>query len=182
MKKSIIFSLVVILSVTSSMASQWPEDKQSSNNSSPTPSIQNTSYRTAIGIRAIGTSGLTIKHFTYSGKAIEGILGFWPNAFSATALLEKHVNAFDEPGLNWYYGLGGHLASHSEWVEGQPLGYNRTRGGNLGLGVDGIFGIEYKIHEIPIAISMDVKPFIEVSTNGNAFLALDPGLGIKVTF
>lgn len=139
-----------------------------------------TSYNTAIGIRGMGTSGLTIKHFKSSTTAFEGIIGFYPNAFSATLLLEKYTPAFDVAGLNWYYGIGGHIATQSDVIRGEGLYRRETTG--FGVGVDGIFGMEYKIQEVPIAISLDLKPFLEVIDNGDAFIALDPGLGIKVTF
>jgi len=149
----------------------------------PGLSINSSSYTTAIGIRGFGTSGLTIKHFTSNSSAYEGIVGFWPNAFSATFLFEQYVNAFGEPGLNWYYGIGGHVATKSNWayVDGVMRSY-RINDGGFGVGVDGIFGLEYKIREIPVAVSMDVKPFVEITNKGNAYLAMDPGLGIKVTF
>lgn len=137
-------------------------------------------YQTAIGVRGVGTSGLTIKHFTKASTAIEGIIGFYPNAFSAAVLVERYQGAFDTPGLRWYYGVGGHLATQSDVVNRE--GWYRRESTALGLGVDGIFGIEYKIQEIPIALSLDLKPFFEVATDGDAFIALDPGLGVKVTF
>lgn len=139
-----------------------------------------TSYKTAIGVRGIGTSGLTIKHFTKANTALEGIVGFYPNAFSVTLLVEKYALAFDEPGLRWYYGIGGHIATQSDVIKND--GIYRRESSDIGFGVDGIFGIEYKIQDVPIAVSFDLKPFFEVSTDGNAFIALDPGLGVKVTF
>ncbi|SNT17031.1 hypothetical protein SAMN05421640_2633 [Ekhidna lutea] len=139
-----------------------------------------TTYNTAVGVRGLGTSGLTIKHFTGANKALEGIVGFYPNAFSATLLVERYAPAFSEPGLNWYYGIGGHIATQSDVIRNDGL-YRRETS-EVGLGIDGIFGIEYKIQEVPIAMSLDFKPFFEVATDGDAFIALDPGLGIKVTF
>lgn len=146
------------------------------------PSINTYTYTTAVGVRGIGTSGLTIKHFTSSNRAIEGILGLWPDAFSATVLFERYVSAFDEPGLNWYYGVGGHISTFSEWVSDDGYRTYQRVDGEFGVGVDGIFGIEYKIREVPIAVSFDLKPFLEVTTQGHAYLALDPGLGVKFTF
>ncbi|SHJ60801.1 hypothetical protein SAMN04488028_101656 [Reichenbachiella agariperforans] len=137
-------------------------------------------YQTAVGVRGIGTSGLTIKHFTKRSTAIEGIIGFYPNAFSATVLYERYASAFDVRGLNWYYGVGGHIATQSDVVDNE--GIYRRESSEFGLGVDGIFGIEYKIQNVPIAVSLDFKPFVEVATDGDAFMALDPGLGIKVAF
>lgn len=145
-------------------------------------SVNSNKYNTAVGVRGIGTSGITIKHFTGGSRAWEGIIGLWPNTFSATFLIERYVNAFDEPGLNWYYGMGGHIATWSGWEYYDGVRGYRRQDGDLGLGVDGIFGLEYKIREVPIAISLDVKPFLEVTTTGSVYLAMDPGLGVKLTF
>ena len=152
-------------------------------NPAPTPAIGST-FTTAIGLRGGETSGLTIKHFIGGNTAIEGIVGLWHHGIHLTGLFERHVNAFGESGLNWYYGGGAHLSVHTY---GTYYGYGRRRGqyyddGNFGLGVDGIVGLEYKIKPIPIAISLDIKPYIEVISNGRIWGSLDPGLGIKFTF
>lgn len=181
MKRTILILSLIITTGAIALAGTGGETNGNQRSTFSPQVATGSNYKTAIGVRAIGTSGLTIKHFRNSTTAIEGIVGFWPNAFSATALIEKHATAFDEPGLRWYYGIGGHIAGKSDWVQGNEFGYSR-RAGDLGLGVDGIFGIEYKISEVPIAVSLDVKPFLEVTTGGNAFLALDPGLGVKLTF
>lgn len=141
------------------------------------------SYNTAIGLRAGGTSGLTVKHFTSKGAAWEGIIGLWNNAFSLTALYEKHAHA-GAPGLNWYYGGGGHIAAQNGRFGNRSYYYHRDyyKNDGVGIGIDGIVGIEYKITPIPFAISFDLKPFIEINTRGGAFFALDPGLGLKFTF
>lgn len=143
-----------------------------------------TTYNTAIGLRAGGTSGLTVKHFFGSGNAIEGIIGIWPNAFSLTGLYEKNVNA-GLAGLNFYYGGGAHLSAETgRYYDYRRDGYYyyRYSDGSPGLGIDGILGIEYKIPPIPFAISLDLKPFVEVNANGRIYTAIDPGLGIKIAF
>lgn len=137
-------------------------------------------YKTAVGIRGVGTSGLTIKHFKNYNTAYKGIIGFYPNAFSATFLVEKHSPAFDVRGLDWYYGVGGHIATQSDVIRRDSFYYRRANG--FGFGIDGIFGIEYAIDGVPIAVSMDFKPFLEIVDNGDAFIALDPGIGVAVTF
>jgi hypothetical protein len=140
-------------------------------------------YSTAIGLRGGETSGLTLKHFFSTGNAVEGIIGFWPAALSVTGLYEHHVGA-EVDGLNWYYGGGGHLAFQTRriYYVNEGMRYYRYTEDALGLGVDGILGIEYKIPPIPFALSIDVKPFFEINTRGHAFVALDPGLGLKVAF
>lgn len=140
-------------------------------------------YNTAIGLRGGGTSGLTIKHFTGSNVALEGIIGLWDNAFSLTGLYEKHANA-GATGLNWYYGGGFHIAAETYRYNDRDHYYHRDhyREDGVGVGIDGIVGIEYKIVPIPFAVSVDLKPFLEINTHGGAFFALDPGLGLKFTF
>lgn len=152
--------------------------------SDPSLAVNTPAYRTAIGLRGGTTSGITIKHFMSSNSAYEGILGFWGNGLSGTFLYERHVNAFDVSGMNWYYGGGGHVAlsTRDVIVYNYPERRYYTEEGVLGLGVDGILGLEYKIPPIPFAISFDVKPFVEVTTAGQVGVALDPGLGIKVAF
>lgn len=136
-------------------------------------------YKTAIGVRAGGTSGLTFKRFISSQNAIEVIVWGNRNWLGITGLYEFYKPAFNTAGLNWYYGVGAHVNFYDNswgWSKNQ---YNENV---IGLGVDGIAGIEYKIKPIPIALSLDLKPNIEVYTNGNLGWHLDPGFGIKFAF
>ncbi len=145
---------------------------------------QNTSsnYQTAVGIRAGGTSGITVKHFIASNQAIEGIVGLWNNGFGATVLLEIHESA-GEPGLNWYYGAGGHIAVwDNSGRNGRDAWFYNNRIDGIALGVDGIVGLEYKIQPIPIAISADLKPLLGIHSGGNIHFGLDPGIGVKFVF
>ena len=147
-----------------------------------TPAINSESYKWAIGFRAGGTDGLTVKAKTSRSTAIEGILGWWNHGFSVTGLFEKHVNA-GVPGLYWYYGGGGHAAfeTRDTFYRGRYDRWNDYGRDEMAIGVDGIIGLEYKIVPIPFAISLDLKPFVEVGNGGTVFGALDPGLGIKFT-
>lgn len=142
------------------------------------------SYTTAVGLRGGETSGLTIKHFMGSQDALEGIIGLWYHGFNATLLYERHSSAFNANGLNWYYGLGGHVSMYGNrryYYNGRARDYYYSNG-SVGLGIDGIFGIEYKIPKAPIAFSLDVKPYVEFISSGGTWTSLDPGLGVKVTF
>jgi len=144
----------------------------------------NGTYNVAIGVRAGGTSGLTAKFFTGSSRAFEGIISAGYHHFGLTALYEAYVGAFGVDGLNWYYGGGAHVKYQSpniEWVDFNDDYYYRGSD-RLALGVDGIVGIEYKIPPIPIAISLDLKPNVEVWTTGGVGLGIDPGLGVKLAF
>lgn len=148
----------------------------------PPPAL-GTSYNTAIGLRGGETSGLTIKHFFGGSAAIEGIIGLWHHGFTLTALYENHTSAFGVAGLNWYYGAGGHFSARTNssyygWGHRRNDYYDND---NFGLGVDGIVGLEFKIPQVPVALSLDLKPFIEVISNGRIYGSLDPGIGVKFT-
>jgi hypothetical protein len=150
-------------------------------------SINSSSYKTAVGLRGGGTSGLTIKHFVNSNTAIEGILGAWHRSFSATLLYQKHAAAFGVSGMRWYYGAGGHIAAtaRDEVYYFDRRGdryYYRYRDGGAAFGIDGIVGLEYKIPPIPFAISIDLKPNVEITSGGYTYFFLDPGMGLKFTF
>lgn len=139
-------------------------------------------YKTGIGLRGGWLGGLTAKHFIKEGKAIEGILssGWGWRGYQVTVLYEIHKAAFtkdDVKGFFWFYGGGVHFGGYrykkyySEW---------HTTPGNTGyytyyhdnytystFGIDGIFGLEYKIDEVPITLSLDLKPFIEFTSTSN---------------
>ncbi|OEK02910.1 hypothetical protein BFP97_15870 [Roseivirga sp. 4D4] len=134
----------------------------------------------SIGLRFGGTSGITYKH----NSSFEAILGFWGNGISITALKEKSKQAFDAVGLNWYYGFGGHVAFFNDNDPSNDFGRgNRTYLSNeMAFGVDAIFGLEYHLPEIPFAISLGFKPFLEIDTDGRFYGAPDPGFGIKFKF
>lgn len=139
-------------------------------------------YKTSLGIRIGGTSGLTVKHFYKPAMAAEGILGMFGNGFSLTGLLEKYVQVHEAPGLFVYYGGGAHLAFYSDGNSpphfGREIDYRQDNA--VGFGINGIVGIEYKLPDnIPLAISLDLKPFIELGSGGYVAVAPDLAVGIK---
>ena len=142
------------------------------------------SYKNAVGIRGGETSGITWKHTLGSSSAFEGIFGVWGHGLSVTGLDEKSVPAFNVDGFIWYYGAGAHVAFESGRYGWYDYGKRRKYyyPGGTGVGVDGILGLEYAIPNAPIALSFDLKPFVEFNTHGGAWISMDPGLGIKVTF
>ena len=115
-------------------------------------------YSTGIGFRGGFSNGLTVKHFINSENALEGILSTRWHGFNITGLYEIHAQAFDTPGLKWYYGFGGHLGfwdgDNNPWFDDSN---NYTV-----VGVDGIIGLEYSFDEVPINLSLDWKPALNI--------------------
>lgn len=139
-------------------------------------------YHTSIGIRVGGTSGVTLKHYYRPTMAIEGIIGTFGNGFSITGLIQKSANAFDLEGLNWYYGGGAHVAFYNGnryyRLYGREVVYRENH--DVGIGINGIIGLEYRLPDnVPVAFSLDLKPFIEVDSDGDVGVAPDMALGIK---
>lgn len=145
-------------------------------------SAQAQDYTTSIGARVGGTSGVAIKHFYSRTMAFEGLLGFFGNGTSVTALLEKYQPALDTKGLKFYYGAGAHVAFYNGryyyrngfW---RDINYYDQR--EAAFGVNGIVGLEYTIDDLPIAFSLDFKPFVEVGPGGYVGFSPDPSVGIK---
>ncbi len=113
------------------------------------------SYTNAIGLRGGFGGGLTYKHFIKKTVALEGILVTKSNGFDISGLYEIHAEAFDQQGLNWYYGFGGHIGNWRTNDYNDNINYTF-------IGIDGILGLEYNFREIPINISIDWKPSLNI--------------------
>ncbi|MEQ9187711.1 MAG: hypothetical protein RLP15_08240 [Cryomorphaceae bacterium] len=175
-----VYETALIVVFTSILAlAGWTAGLAQEQTGTPTLTPSST-YKNAVGVRAGGSSGLTFKHFTSRGNALEFILWGHKDAIAITGLYEIYVPAFDVPGLNWYYGGGGHVRAFSKSDSPDYWTPNSSEG--VGLGVDGIVGLEYKIQPIPFAVSIDCKPYVEARTNGDFRWGIDPGIGIKFTF
>jgi hypothetical protein len=115
-------------------------------------------YRTGIGLRGGVFSGVSFKQFLSSHDAFELVGAFHYRGLFLAAMYQRHANAFDVPGLNWYYGAGGHIGFydgryHPEW---------QASGSHTQIGANGVVGLEYKIDEIPISVGVDIIPALDL--------------------
>lgn len=137
---------------------------------------QGSTYDRAIGGRFGVANGITYKHFLNSSHAIDGIVNFQGNRnftiFKLLGLYEIHQPAtfVDVEGLQWYYGFGGGIGHYR---------YKDTNENSLAFSVDGVIGLDYKIPEAPINLSLDWKPTLEISPEPG--LRLD-GIGLSIRF
>ena len=114
-------------------------------------SAKSQDYKTAIGMRGGLSQGLTVKQFMGSNVAVEGIFAIFNRSMYITGLYEIHkASAFGVDRLNWYYGGGAHAGTYHYVNDNNPDIFS--------IGIDGILGIEYNLTEIPISISIDLKP------------------------
>jgi hypothetical protein len=115
-------------------------------------------YNTGIGLRLGYSNGLTIKHFTGSKTALEGIFASRWRGFEFTGLYEIHNQAFHTERLNWYFGFGGHVG----FWNGDYAGWGNPGTSYTVVGIDGILGIEYNFNEVPLNIGIDWKPALNI--------------------
>ena len=139
-------------------------------------------YKTAAGLKFGGfENGISLKYFTEQDVALEGILGFRENGVVITGLYEIHQEAFGVSELKFYYGAGAHIGAIGSGIYRRYNGYDETYNkSQILLGVDGVVGLEYNVPGIPVAISLDLNPRIELAAG--PFLDLAPALGLKYTF
>ncbi len=127
-------------------------------------------YRTALGVKFLDGGGITLKHFVNDKAALEGIGYFWSQGTRITGLYELHFDISGAPGLKWYVGPGAHVGF-----------YNNKYGGGSWVGIDGVLGLDYKINNAPLNLSLDWQPSFEFGT-GRGFTGNWGGFGIRYTF
>lgn len=126
------------------------------------------SYKNALGVR-LGSSvpaiksGITYKHFI-GNNAIEGILSFGDGG-AICGLYEIHKPLSTE-NLQWLIGFGGYV------------GFNNS-GNNVGAA--GIIGLDYKFAQIPLNLTLDWKPELNIVTQVG-FEASGIGFSARFTF
>lgn len=118
-------------------------------------------YNQALGLRFNNyNGGITYKKFISETNALDFTLNAdFDNGFGLTGLYEIHVPTGFAEGLNWYYGAGGHISLWSGSYSNAFGDYS-----SIGLGVDGVVGVEYVVANIPFAFSLDYIPSFSVTS------------------
>ena len=133
--KKLVLSLLLIAGITYSR-SLFAQDGQG--------------YTFGIGIRLSNASptlnnSITAKYFLDQSTALEGLLSFG-SRFGIGGLYEIH-KPLNFPGMQWYYGAGGYLGFESH---------------DTYLGPTGAIGLDYKFEKIPLNLSIDWKPELDI--------------------
>ena len=107
-------------------------------------------YRFGIGVRLSNSTptlnnSITGKYFITEKSAIEGLVSFG-SRFGIGGLLEIY-KPFSAQGLSWFYGGGAYVGFQD---------------GNTYLGPTGILGLDYKFANVPINVSVDWKPELDI--------------------
>jgi hypothetical protein len=134
-----------------------------------------TGYKKAIGVKMY-PSAISYKSFMTNSKAIEVLGYFTLDGFRTTLMIEKYSAFANTENLSWYIGYGGHLGIWSEtWKNNNP---NQKAG--ISLGVDGILGLDYKVKNAPLNLSIDWQPSFNF-VGASYFESGWAGLGIRYT-
>ncbi|HYE53265.1 MAG TPA: hypothetical protein VD996_00425, partial [Chitinophagaceae bacterium] len=107
-------------------------------------------YKVAVGVRLSNatptlSNAITVKYNMTEQHALEGIISFG-SRFGLGGLYELHKPT-TVTGLNWFYGGGAYVGFES---------------GDTYLGPTGIIGLDYKFPGIPLNLSLDWKPELDI--------------------
>ena len=140
------------------------------------------------GIRTGVRGGIFFQHTIPAGNAEIGynaMLGFNNNGIQVTGLRIVYETALSEisPDLFLAWGYGGHagfiVTNHVSYL-GERYSFPDDRFCPV-FGADGWLAAEYRFREIPLVISVNVKPYVELTIP--AFVKLMPfDLGISVSY
>lgn len=145
-------------------------------------------YDRAIGLRGGPSNGLNFKQSIGDDKALEFILSSRWNrhwrGWKFTGLYEVYRRDIAVEGLTWYFGGGLHVGAYRQWGYWGGPGWGNTYYYSdlvIGPGLDAILGLEFKLPDIPLAVSLDWKPEINF-WRYNAFWMDEFALSIRYTF
>ncbi|MBK6935615.1 MAG: hypothetical protein IPH18_01055 [Chitinophagaceae bacterium] len=141
--------------------------------------VQAQDYKTALGVRlssspAMVGNSISLKHFLNEKMAVEGYFAFG-DPLALGAMVEFH-QPLAPAGLSWYYGAGGYL--------GFTKTYNAVKQKDetdVNLGGQGVIGLDYKFAAIPLNLSLDWKPELNIVSDIN-FEPAAIGITARFTF
>ena len=117
-------------------------------------------YKTAVGVRlsssaAMVNNSISLKYFINEASAVEALFSFGdPLAIGALYEIHKPIS---DAGIKWFYGGGGYL--------GFVKTYNPNKEKNEtdpNFGAQGVLGLDYKFPNIPLNLSLDWKPELNI--------------------
>ena len=142
------------------------------------------------GIRAGHTGGIFYQLTSDAGNAEIGynaMLGFRNRGLQITGLrivYEKSLSTIS-PDLFFAWGYGGHVGFINIDIPGYPGDIYPVHRESFCpvIGVDGWLAAEYRVQEIPLNISLNLKPFIEIAVPAYVrVMPFDLALSISYVF
>ncbi|MFO7620984.1 MAG: hypothetical protein R6W81_06910 [Bacteroidales bacterium] len=118
-----------------------------------------------------------MKHFLNQTNAVEGILASRWGGFVVTGLYEKEYWTGEYPRLNWFWGAGAHIGF---WDAGYNPNINATYTGSV-IGIDGILGLEYTFDDVPLNLSIDILPSINL-IGSTGWAGINGAISVRYVF
>jgi len=144
-------------------------------NSQATTEQYTSPYKKAIGFK-LNPGAISYRSFYTRNKAVEGIGFISLDGFQLTILNEKFTPFANAENLTWYMGYGGHF---NLWSERYKLN-NPSKSAGVAVGIDGMLGLDYKLKNTPINLSVDMQPAFNFV--GASYFDLGwGGIGIRYT-
>ena len=144
-------------------------------NSQATTEQYTSPYKKAIGFK-LNPGAISYRSFYTRNKAVEGIGFISLDGFQLTILNEKFTPFANAENLTWYIGYGGHF---NLWSERYKLN-NPSKSAGVAVGIDGMLGLDYKLKNTPINLSVDIQPAFNFV--GASYFDLGwGGIGIRYT-
>lgn len=137
------------------------------------------------------TSGITGKIIKNDRTAIEGTLGFREGGIQLYGLVESYHPLIKTNTTHWmiYFGGGGHMGYINgynrvrRWSNTSGYYYEEQRVAGMVIGIDGVIGTDYTFNKVPITLSLEFKPFLELQDFRTFYVNFwDVGFGIKYSF
>jgi len=140
-------------------------------------------YKNSVGLRLGSETGISMRKFLQPTGAFEGIISTGYRGVIFTALYERYKPAFTSE-FRWYYGAGAHIAFFDNafypYTSDNYNYYYYTNMSYVSIGLDAILGLEYMFPTVPISLSIDFKPYVDVIYPGYGFI--DTGFTVRYLF
>ncbi len=143
-----------------------------------------------IGLRAGYRSGIFYQVTSQAGNAGLGynaLLSFNNNGLQLTGLRVIYATELSEitPDLYLAWGYGGHLGFVNIYRDRYPddfYSYHQRQFSPV-IGLDGWGAVEYRFRDIPLNISLNLKPYIELAIPQYVrFMPVDLGISVSYVF
>lgn len=124
-------------------------------------------YPLEAGIAGGFSSGFSFRAYLDEQLSYEALVSFRNNGSQLHLFRETHeeIRLTSDGSFNLVYGFGSHLGfyySETYTVFFRDVYYGRRVFSPV-LGMDGLAGIEFRFHEIPLSVGLQYKPYMEIS-------------------
>lgn len=136
-------------------------------------------YKSALGVRlsssaAMVNNSVSFKQFISDKTAIEALFSFG-DPLALGAILEFH-KPLSASGLSYFYGAGGYIS----FIKKTNVNTGKTSS-DPNFGAQGVIGLDYKFNNVPLNLSLDWKPELNIVSDIN-FEPAAIGLTARFTF